>query len=134
MSKNGYERLPDLPDAKLIISCKLTQQALEFEFDDCTKAIVFDGIGQACCEDRYLSCDENLDDFVGEQIINYEISEVQGTNDNEILCKEIMFCRIHTTSGTITLCSHVEHNGYYGGLDITIDGYIGPLKTYPKND
>lgn len=77
---------------------------------------------QSCCETRYMSTDDDLPSFVGEKLVSYEI--VDGPNvpyadeDDYGDVHEQTFVKLETTGGTITLVSHNEHNGYYGGISI----------------
>lgn len=78
--------------------------------------IIYDN-GQSCCERRYITCDDELDSYVGAKIVGLEA--VCGPDvDAEYDVHEQMFVKLETTSGTITLTTHNEHNGYYGGFDL----------------
>lgn len=75
--------------------------------------------GQSCCEHRYITIDDNLDDFIGakfENIIEKELKEVD--DDGEY--HEMMFVDIKTSKGNIQLVTHNEHNGYYGGFWLVV--------------
>lgn len=74
---------------------------------------------QECCESRYVTTDDDLPSFVGAKVVSLEAAE-----GPDILCEEggdaheTMFVKLETTAGTITLVTHNEHNGYYGGFDV----------------
>lgn len=76
--------------------------------------------GQSCCELRYMSTDDdvtyhNKSLFMG--IALGSVEEVGG--DGEV--HDIQFLDIYTTLGVISVASHNEHNGYYGGFDIGLE-------------
>lgn len=95
--------------------------SLDFVFSDDSTLTVFDS-GRSCCESRYMTCDDNLDDFVGDVLIGMEISEVSDVSRDEedddwyADYHEQQFLRVKTNKGTMTVCTHNEHNGYYGGF------------------
>jgi hypothetical protein len=72
--------------------------------------------GQSCCENRYMTTDDELDTFVGAKVVNLE--EVAGPDQEGSYgdSHEQMFVKLQTTAGTITMVTHNEHNGYYGGF------------------
>lgn len=84
--------------------------------------IIYDN-GQSCCERRYITCDDELDSYVGAKIVGFEAVrgpdvELEADEDGWVSgdAHEQMFVKLETTSGTITLTTHNEHNGYYGGF------------------
>ena len=81
---------------------------------------------QKCCEKRWMTCDDDLNQFIGATVTHIDISDVGGSDedspdDSENGCHEVQFCRIHTTQGVLVLCTHNDHNGYYGGFDVTVE-------------
>lgn len=102
-------------------------------FDDKTSLSLFD-YGQYCCEHRYMHTDDDLKSFNGARVSRIYIVEVQAKkNVGEDDCDnydDIQFLKIETSEGDITITSHNEHNGYYGGFDI-----VGDMKKMEiKND
>ncbi len=73
--------------------------------------------GQSCCENRYMRTDDDLQDFAGATILDYEVSDAP-SQPSEYGDHEVQFFRIHTSKGIITFSSHNEHTGYYGGFSI----------------
>lgn len=74
--------------------------------------------GQSCCEHRYITTDDKLEDYVGGNLLNIEIKPVpipvlDREGDD---CHDIEFVEITTTKGAFVLVTHNEHNGYYGGF------------------
>jgi hypothetical protein len=71
--------------------------------------------GQSCCENRYMTCDDDLATFAGAQVVSIEQLEgPQGDGGND--CHDTEFVHLRTTKGTIVCQTHNEHNGYYGGF------------------
>lgn len=90
------------------------ENILKFEFEGGFKLSIWDD-GQSCCENRYMKTDDNLTDFVGSILIDAEIKDGPDVEDGGE-SHEIQFLDIKTDKGTFQLCSHNEHNGYYGGF------------------
>lgn len=90
---------------------------LRMRFDGGGTLAIWDG-GRSCCESRYLTTDDELESYVGARLQSFDISGVESTDDEDGDPHETVFVRLHTDAGTITLVTHNEHNGYYGGLDI----------------
>jgi hypothetical protein len=80
---------------------------------------IWDG-GQSCCENRYMTTDDELDTFVGAKVVSLEAVEGPEVpvEDGYGDVHEQMFVKLETTAGTITMVTHNEHNGYYGGFDV----------------
>lgn len=101
---------------KSIVSLELVADVgLVFAFDDGSKIKLFDN-DQSCCEDRYMTTDDQLDYFVGGKLLTAEVRE-GSTAEGEWGDKhEIAFLVVTTTKGVFTVETHNEHNGYYGGF------------------
>ncbi len=88
---------------------------------------------QQCCEHRYITCDDKLDEFIGSKFLGIDIKEstatVEETEDFDTH-HDIEFVEIKTTKGSITLCTHNEHNGYYGGFNLEIKELISDSNCY----
>lgn len=67
-----------------------------------------------CCEDRYMSTDDDLQYFVGSVFLEAEIKEGPENSYGH----DVEFFEIKTSKGYFTIVSHNEHNGYYGGFDL----------------
>lgn len=77
-----------------------------------------------CCEHRYMNCDDNLSDFNGAKLLRVEVADGNGNGagseyDDELV--DILFLKIHTSEGIITVANYNEHNGYYGGFELLCD-------------
>ena len=90
------------------------------EFTDGVKISISDE-GQSCCEERFITCDDDLDSFSGGTLIAVEVVGHQEVSSNDLseYYKEICFLKIVTDIGTVTFETHNIHNGYYGGFAIT---------------
>jgi hypothetical protein len=82
--------------------------------------------GQSCCESRYMTCDDKLEDHVGATLLNIEVREMpipvleRTGDDDDGECHEINYVVVTTSAGEIVLVNHNEHNGYYGGIDVGV--------------
>lgn len=75
--------------------------------------------GQACCEHRYMTTDDDLEYFVGSELVDIEIRN-GGYQDEGWDVHEVEFLLITTSLGVFTIENHNEHNGYYGGFNVVI--------------
>ena len=92
-------------------------ERLVIEFTDDTKVFISDE-GQSCCEHRYMTTDDNLSDFIGAKIINYQIKDAPGTEDEYGEPHDIEWFEVITDKGPFQMVNHNEHNGYYGGFSV----------------
>lgn len=96
--------------------------------DDCCELYFKDGSGvrikddaQSCCEHRYVTCDDDPGSLVGNELLAIVMKagpEDGGADSYNV--RETMFVEITTTGGFITLTTHNDHNGYYGGFSISM--------------
>lgn len=114
-------------DVAKYIGRKITAAVLDKEdyddnliltFEDGTKIRVFDD-GQNCCENRFMTCDDDVSELVGHTLKAIEAKEasVEDAGDN---VEEAVFVEISTDVGAITLVNHNHHNGYYGGFNLVV--------------
>ena len=92
--------------------------ALRFTFTDET-AIEFRDEGQSCCEDRFMTTDDDLPSFVGSTILDAEIADGP-TTEGEYEERETQFLNVKTSVGVLTVVTHNRHNGYYGGFSVEV--------------
>lgn len=92
--------------------------ALVLSFEDGGELLVFDE-GRSCCESRYLTCDDDLSDLIGGKLTSIELRE-GGAAERDWDFHETQFVKVETDKGGVTLCTHNEHNGYYGGFCIRL--------------
>ncbi|AEI51359.1 DUF7448 domain-containing protein [Runella slithyformis] len=101
---------------KTIETVKLEDNELLFKFTDGTGLKMFDD-GQSCCEDRYMRTDDDLSDFEGATLLDFELKDAP-TMEDEYGDHEIQFLDVKTSNGVFQMANHNEHNGYYGGFCI----------------
>ena len=92
--------------------------ALFLKFTDDTGIVIYDD-GRSCCENRYLHTDDDLQHYVGTVFQQAELRDAPDMED-DWGAHEVQFLLINTDKGVITLETHNEHNGYYGGFYVVI--------------
>lgn len=102
---------------KKIMDIKLEDDMLYLSFGSQGTLKISDE-GQSCCEYRYMTTDDKLDEYVGGNLLNIEIKPTpipikDGGDDED---HDIEFLEVTTTKGAFVLATHNEHNGYYGGF------------------
>ena len=103
-----------------ITSAKIEDDRLCIEFEGGKKIQIWDD-GQSCCESRYMTCDDDPSVLVGGEWVHAMTKEAPDIPDGEYeYVHEQVFVEVQSTAGFITLCSHNEHNGNYGGFFLTI--------------
>ena len=105
---------------KIIGTVHVDDNNLLFAFEDGTHLKISDE-GQSCCENRYMSCDDDLKDFVGATLMDGELKDGGGESGEYGEVHEIQFLDITTSKGVFTVSNHNEHNGYYGGFWIVCE-------------
>ena len=94
--------------------------AVVLRFDD-GSAISISDDGQSCCENRYMTCDDDLNKLVGDKFLGVEVRGGEsGDDDDGYTVHETEFVEVKTTGPGVTLVTHNEHNGYYGGFLIRV--------------
>jgi hypothetical protein len=115
---------------KVIEAVADDDQGMAIRFTDGTRLCIWDG-GQSCCESRYMTCDDDLSGHEGGALLSVDLdaaappkadvkakSETAGDDWDDGDCHETQFVKVQTTKGSFTLCTHNEHNGYYGGFSL----------------
>lgn len=108
---------------KKIMDVRLQNDVLFMSFGS-QGALYITDEGQSCCENRYITTDDKLEDYVGGNLLNIEVKPVPvpmlENRDPEDYSDvhDIEFVEISTTKGSFVLVTHNEHNGYYGGFSI----------------
>lgn len=92
--------------------------AVIIDFTDGSGLSIFDA-GRSCCESRYITCDDDLAGLAGAKLMDIELRD-GGSVEADYDCHETQFVEIVTSNGNATLCTHNEHNGYYGGFCIRL--------------
>jgi hypothetical protein len=107
------------------------REQLAIEFNEGRTLVIADN-GQSCCESRYMTCDDDLSGHEGGSLLYVEMDAAAPPSKADVVvepepaeddwdsdnCHETMFVKVQTTKGSFTLCTHNEHNGYYGGFSL----------------
>mgnify|MGYP003408392428 FL=1 len=101
---------------KVIDAVYLSDNRLVFQFGDNTKLIMYDN-GQSCCETRYMRTDDDLTEYYGATLLDFELKSAPNMAD-EYGDHEVQFLDVKTSKGIFQMANHNEHNGYYGGFYI----------------
>ena len=103
---------------KRIAGLRLTDDALHLEMADGSRLKLSDE-GQSCCESRYMRTDDDLASFIGAELRGAEVRDApEVTGPDQYDTHEVQFLVVQTDKGDLTMSSHNEHNGYYGGFYI----------------
>lgn len=98
---------------KTITRATLTETNLALTLGDGSTLHIEDN-GQSCCEYRYMTTDDTLGQYDGAKFLGVEVNKVEETGD----VHEIAFLDVQTSAGVMTVQTHNEHNGYYGGFSL----------------
>lgn len=93
--------------------------ALIIEFEDVGKLVIADR-GRSCCEARYMTCDDDLNSFVGARIAHIDLEAGSDEQNGDYGYHEEAFLKVRTTNGDFTVVNHNVHNGYYGGFNVSL--------------
>lgn len=85
---------------------------------DGKKFTIYDDM-QLCCEYRYIDTDDNIKSYVGSTILDIGLKGAYKRIE-EWTDQDIAFLKIQTTVGVITFNTYNEHNGYYGGIYLSV--------------
>lgn len=110
-----YSDLSAATVGKVITAIELKDSSLVLRLKGGQELVFVDNT-QNCCESRYMTTDDRLDEYVGAQFIGAEVkgySTLPGGDQHDI-----EFFEVQTTKGCFTLVNHNEHNGYYGGFGL----------------
>jgi len=106
---------------KKITGAELVGDEFRLKFDDGVEIKIWDD-SQSCCESRYMTCDDEPRDLVGQKLVSIEVKEgAAPENDDEWGEHEIAFLEIQGDKSSIQFATHNEHNGYYGGFGLSLD-------------
>lgn len=119
MLGGGSKHSADKYYGKTIEKATFQDDALLLKFSDGITIKISDG-GQSCCEHRYMTTDDIVSFLDGKVLTGIEIKDGPNAEDS-YGDHEIQFMEVSTPIGSITFCSHNEHNGYYGGICLSID-------------
>lgn len=106
---------------KKIVAASFDNDAFEdgaifLDLEDGRRAILRDN-GRSCCESRYITTDDDPADLAGKTLHSIELKDGPEQEDEYGDSHETVFVEIKAHDGTsVTLTTHNEHNGYYGGF------------------
>ena len=72
---------------------------------------------QDCCENRYMRTDDDLEYYAGSTLLGIEIRDAPDAPGADV--HEVQFLAVKTSKGEFVMSSHNEHNGYYGGFEVS---------------
>lgn len=115
---NGDDKL-EAAIGKTVQSAEFKNDKLKLSFTDGTGIYLFDD-GQSCCENRYMTTDDDVANLSGQVFHGIEIREAPDVNDGsgDEEPHEVQFLAVKTDKGEVVFETHNEHNGYYGGFSI----------------
>lgn len=116
-------KIHQMAQGKTISKIAFSEDELVLSFNDETGIKIWDD-GQSCCENRYMTSDDDMQYFVGAKFLNAELRDAPDVDDGGDV-HEVQFLLINTDKGTFTIENHNEHNGYYGGFLIDIEEVNG---------
>jgi hypothetical protein len=119
MLSGGSANSPDKYYGRKIKRAEIDEDRLKIEFVDGVIIHLWDN-GQTCCEVRYVSCDDDVDDLIGGKLVKIESKESVERADFEGELHEMIFIEVATDKASITLCTHNVHDGRYGGFALTV--------------
>lgn len=114
---------------RVVTSARIGNDCLVLSFEGGSKIVISDD-GQICCENRYMSTDDDVQSLVGHKLVRIEVKDtsdvafVENEGDRE---HEVCFLEIGTDDGFITIVNHNEHNGYYGGFCLSVQESTQPI-------
>ena len=129
MSNEVYLEQFDLDQVlgRVITRAVFENDALGLQFSD-GSALTLRDAGQCCCESRYATCDDDVTSLVGSCLVSITIKAereipIEPDDDGYVSSGEhdALFLEVQTTGGFITMVTHNEHNGYYGGFTPKVD-------------
>lgn len=116
----GSEQPPNKYANRKITAAGLADNVFSLTFSDGVRIRLYD-TAQSCCESRYITTDDDPASLVGGTLRAIDAKPGPETEGEYGDAHETCFVEVSTAEGvTVTLTTHVEHNGYYGGFGLTI--------------
>jgi hypothetical protein len=115
----GSKEDPKKYIGKTIKKAEFSDNAIYLSFDDKSSIRITDN-GQSCCETRYMTTSDDFSILLGNKLTGIKVREYKEVEaDHET--HEIAFLEIATDKNSVTVETHNEHNGYYGGFGLNIE-------------
>lgn len=104
----------------VIHAARLDAENNEFfiQFTDGVSISIWDD-GQSCCEERFMSSDDDASSIVGGTLTDISV-KYAAPQYGEYTQEDVAFVQITTTIGVVVISNHNHHNGHYGGFSLTI--------------
>lgn len=115
----GSKNSADKYYGRKIKSAEFTGGSFDIIFEDGTKIEITDE-GQSCCENRYMTCDDDTAQLVGQTLKHIAVKESSGDSESDYGVHEICFLEVQGDQSSVTFATHNEHNGFYGGFGLNI--------------
>lgn len=115
----GSDKDPSEYYGRTIGHAEIDDERMIITFEDGVSIKIFDD-GQSCCENRYITCDDDVSCLVGGKLIKIESSEDGESDGDYDEVHEWVFIEVATDKDHIKFCTHNEHNGYYGGFGLSV--------------
>lgn len=115
---------PDKYIGRRIKSVSFKDNVLSLVFEDKVTIEISDQ-GQQCCEHRYMTCDDNIQDLVGQVLKKILVKNVthgrERDDESGAERPDTAFLEIQTNTNSVGFATHNEHNGYYSGFRLIIE-------------
>lgn len=116
----GSSKNPSDYYGRRIKTAVLKDDEIKIRFDDGKRIKIWDS-GQSCCETRYMKCDDELSELNGQKLVKIVVKEVDSKPGEHDDTHEVCFLEIVGNKSSVTVSTHNEHNGYYGGFCLSVD-------------
>lgn len=103
-----------------IADAEFSETSLTITFENGKKIRLWDD-GQSCCESRYMTTDDDVKSLIGHTLVRIDAKHGPDEAGEYEDAHETIFIEIGTDQNFITIVTHNEHNGYYGGFGLKID-------------
>ena len=120
-----------LVDEDMMLRKHVTQQIRSITLSDKELVITTDR-GRIAFTDKkhdtqgnYIRTDDALHDFVGAYFLSAILKGWDSLPSD--FTHDVQFLEVVTTNGSLSICSHNEHDGWYCGFDVVVTGeYTSP--------
>lgn len=103
----------------------MTPEGYEVSLDDgSTIRLWIDGESSCCESFGYFMSEDNLNDYIGAELIDIErvdtallthkVSNINNIENGALDCGDVMFINLNTSKGILQFVAYNAHNGYYG--------------------
>ncbi len=116
---NSNKHASYIYEGMTITRAEIIDQELQIDFAEGKRIAIWDN-GQCCCENRFMSTDDEPASLIGGKLLHITAKEGPVLDKDNYDCHEQIFVEIGTDKGLITIVNHNEHNGYYGGFGLSI--------------